>query len=85
MPNRQCEPICRVLNRPASLWSRPDQNIQLSTRGSITMKVVILAGGLGTRLREGTEYRPKPMVEIGGRPLIWHIMKIFAAHGHTDF
>jgi glucose-1-phosphate cytidylyltransferase len=49
------------------------------------MKVVILAGGLGTRLREETEYRPKPMVQIGGRPLIWHIMKIFAAHGHTDF
>src|SRR5271170_5322783 len=49
------------------------------------MKVAILAGGLGTRLREETEYRPKPMVEIGGRPLIWHIMKIFAAHGHTDF
>src|SRR5271155_366948 len=49
------------------------------------MKVAILAGGLGTRLREETEYRPKPMVEIGGRPLIWHIMKIFAAHGHADF
>jgi glucose-1-phosphate cytidylyltransferase len=49
------------------------------------MKVVILAGGLGTRLREETEYRPKPMVEIGGRPLIWHIMNIFAAHGHSDF
>jgi glucose-1-phosphate cytidylyltransferase len=49
------------------------------------MKVVILAGGLGTRLREENEYRPKPMVEIGGRPIIWHIMKIFAGHGHTDF
>jgi glucose-1-phosphate cytidylyltransferase len=49
------------------------------------MKVVILAGGLGTRLREETEYRPKPMVEIGGRPILWHIMKIYAAHGHTDF
>jgi glucose-1-phosphate cytidylyltransferase len=49
------------------------------------MKVAILAGGLGTRLREETEYRPKPMVDVGGRPLIWHIMKIFAAHGHTDF
>ncbi len=49
------------------------------------MKVVILAGGLGTRLREETEYRPKPMVEIGGRPILWHIMKIYAAYGHTDF
>jgi glucose-1-phosphate cytidylyltransferase len=49
------------------------------------MKVVILAGGLGTRLREETEYRPKTMAAIGGRPMIWHIMKIFAAYGHTDF
>jgi glucose-1-phosphate cytidylyltransferase len=49
------------------------------------MKVVILAGGLGTRLREETEYRPKPMVEIGGRPILWHIMKIYATHGFTDF
>src|SRR5579885_2090280 len=49
------------------------------------MKVVILAGGLGTRLREETEYRPKPMVEIGGRPIIWHIMKTYAHFGHTEF
>jgi glucose-1-phosphate cytidylyltransferase len=49
------------------------------------MKVVILAGGLGTRLREETEYRPKPMVEIGGRPILWHIMKNFSAFGLTDF
>jgi glucose-1-phosphate cytidylyltransferase len=49
------------------------------------MKAVILAGGLGTRLREETEYRPKPMVEIGGRPILWHIMKGFAACGVTDF
>jgi len=49
------------------------------------MKVVILCGGKGTRLREETEYRPKPMVPIGGRPILWHIMKIYAAHGHTDF
>ena len=49
------------------------------------MKVVILAGGLGTRLREETEYRPKPMVEIGGRPILWHIMKIYAAHGCREF
>ena len=49
------------------------------------MKVVILAGGLGTRLREETEFRPKPMVEIGGRPILWHIMKIYAAHGFSEF
>src|SRR5436190_11443422 len=46
---------------------------------------LILCGGFGTRLREETEYRPKPMVEIGGRPILWHIMKIYAAHGFTDF
>jgi glucose-1-phosphate cytidylyltransferase len=49
------------------------------------MKVVILCGGKGTRLREETEYRPKPMVPIGSRPILWHIMKIYAAYGHTDF
>lgn len=49
------------------------------------MKVVILCGGMGTRLREETEYRPKPMVKIGDRPILWHIMKIYAAYGHTDF
>jgi glucose-1-phosphate cytidylyltransferase len=49
------------------------------------MKAVILAGGLGTRLAEETSVRPKPMVEIGGRPIIWHIMKIYSAHGVNDF
>lgn len=49
------------------------------------MKVVILAGGLGTRLQEETVIKPKPMVEIGGRPILWHIMNIFAAYGHTEF
>ena len=49
------------------------------------MKVVMLCGGLGTRLREETEYRPKPMVEIGGRPILWHIMKLYAQSGFTDF
>jgi glucose-1-phosphate cytidylyltransferase len=49
------------------------------------MKVVILCGGMGTRLREETEYKPKPMVEIGSRPILWHIMKSYAAHGFTDF
>lgn len=49
------------------------------------MKAVILAGGLGTRLSEETALRPKPMVEIGGRPILWHILKIYSAHGINDF
>ena len=49
------------------------------------MQVVILCGGLGTRLREETEFRPKPMVNIGPRPVLWHIMKRYAKYGHTDF
>lgn len=49
------------------------------------MKAVLLAGGLGTRLSEETSVRPKPMVEIGGRPILWHIMKIYSAHGINDF
>ena len=49
------------------------------------MKAVILAGGLGTRLSEETSTRPKPMVEIGGRPILWHVMKIYAAHGVREF
>ena len=49
------------------------------------MKAVILAGGLGTRLSEETSTRPKPMVEIGGKPILWHIMKIYSAHGINEF
>ncbi len=49
------------------------------------MKCVILAGGMGTRISEETVVRPKPMIEIGGKPIIWHIMKIYAAHGLRDF
>ena len=49
------------------------------------MKAVILAGGLGTRISEETSTRPKPMVEIGGRPILWHIMKTYSAHGINDF
>ena len=49
------------------------------------MKVVILCGGLGTRLREETEFRPKPMVLIGGMPILWHIMKIYSQYGFTEF
>ena len=49
------------------------------------MKAVILAGGLGTRISEETHLKPKPMVEIGGRPVLWHIMKIYSSHGINDF
>jgi glucose-1-phosphate cytidylyltransferase len=49
------------------------------------MKVVILAGGLGTRISEETDLRPKPMIEIGGKPILWHIMKIYSSFGYNDF
>lgn len=49
------------------------------------MKAVILAGGLGTRIAEETSLRPKPMIEIGGKPILWHIMKIYSSHGINDF
>jgi glucose-1-phosphate cytidylyltransferase len=49
------------------------------------MKTILLAGGRGTRLSEETSARPKPMVEIGGKPILWHIMKIYASHGYQDF
>ena len=49
------------------------------------MKAVILAGGLGTRLAEETQLRPKPMVEIGGKPILWHILKIYSSYGINEF
>jgi glucose-1-phosphate cytidylyltransferase len=58
---------------------------RFGTPSCATVKAVILAGGLGTRLREETSVRPKPMVEIGGKPILWHIMKIYASHGIEDF
>jgi len=51
----------------------------------MSMKVVILCGGFGTRLREQTEIKPKPMVEIGGRPILWHIMNTYAYYGFNEF
>lgn len=51
----------------------------------MTVKIVLLAGGLGTRLREETEFKPKPMVNIGGKPILWHLMKYFSAFGHHEF
>lgn len=58
----------------------PSSNEQLSS-----MKVVILAGGFGTRISEETSFKPKPMVEIGGKPILWHIMKIYSHYGFNDF
>src|SRR5215831_683811 len=66
---------CAVLRRGAGL--RPS--------GEHSMRVVILAGGLGTRLAEETDRIPKPMVVIGPRPILWHIMKIYSHHGFNDF
>src|ERR1700722_8974520 len=56
-----------------------------ATRQETAMKVIILAGGMGTRLSEETDFRPKPMVEVGGRPILWHIMKIYSHYGFNDF
>lgn len=56
-----------------------------AVRSKDRLKTIILAGGLGTRIAEETVSRPKPMIEIGGRPLLWHIMNIYAAHGFNDF
>lgn len=55
------------------------------SKGLVVMKVVILAGGMGTRLVEETQVKPKPMVEIGGRPILWHIMKHYAHYGFNEF
>ena len=49
------------------------------------MKVVILAGGLGTRISEESQFKPKPMIEIGGMPILWHIMKLYSFHGFHEF
>ena len=49
------------------------------------MKVVILAGGFGTRISEESQFKPKPMVELGGMPIIWHIMKLYSAYGFNEF
>ena len=49
------------------------------------MKVIILAGGLGTRISEESQFRPKPMIEIGGQPILWHIMKLYSHYGYNEF
>jgi len=59
--------------------------IEMISNGEPLVKAVLLAGGLGTRMREETEFRPKPMVEVGGRPVLWHIMKLLGQQSLTDF
>ncbi|WP_417794335.1 glucose-1-phosphate cytidylyltransferase [Terasakiella pusilla] len=59
--------------------------LQAYIKGELSMKVVILAGGFGTRLAEETSVIPKPMVQVGDRPILWHIMKIYEAHGFDEF
>ncbi len=71
--------------RPLSRRSSVGLSVIPLERAQLAMQVVLLAGGLGTRLREETEFRPKPMVEIGGKPILWHIMKSFAHFGLREF
>jgi glucose-1-phosphate cytidylyltransferase len=61
------------------------ENLSFNNKRTRLVKAVILAGGLGTRISEETILKPKPMVEIGGRPILWHIMKLYSAHGVDDF
>jgi glucose-1-phosphate cytidylyltransferase len=70
---------------PAKKANLRPGNLPLSPHNQTLMKVVIFAGGLGTRLAEETETRPKPMVEIGGKPILWHIMKIYSHYGFNEF
>lgn len=60
-------------------------NVEDNKYSGRSMKAVLLAGGLGTRFAEETDIRPKPMIEIGGKPILWHIMKIYSSHGINDF
>ncbi len=62
-----------------------ERNPLASAQSYKYMKVVIFAGGLGTRIAEETDIRPKPMVEVGGKPILWHIMKIYSQYGFNDF
>jgi len=62
-----------------------NQNCRTDTIRIERMKAVILAGGMGTRIAEETHLKPKPMIEIGGRPILWHILKGYSAHGINDF
>lgn len=69
-----------------AIWSDSEKAVEAAeTELERAMKVVILAGGLGTRISEESHLKPKPMVEIGGRPILWHIMKIYSHYGYNDF
>src|SRR5271166_4800669 len=96
----QCGRLCAGTPPPANHWSHPSRgshkshplpqtssfpNKFIPAYSFPSMKVVILCGGRGTRLREETEFRPKPMLPIGNRPILWHIMNTYAHHGHKDF
>jgi glucose-1-phosphate cytidylyltransferase len=80
-------PLCKGETELQKVTTRERARPVASGNGhrSGTLKAVILAGGFGTRLAEQTELRPKPMVEIGGRPILWHILKHFARYGHREF
>src|SRR5262249_21679905 len=70
--------------RLVHIWP-PRCGLKFNRNDESAMKVVILAGGLGTRISEETHLKPKPMIEIGGKPILWHIMKIYSAHGIDEF
>jgi len=72
-------------NKRQSNFAEPSGTKKVKRQKYKNMKVVILAGGLGTRLSEETELKPKPMVEIGGKPILWHIMKIYSYYGYNEF
>ena len=72
---------CDIMNKIMGVVCPPSQ---ISKRRTI-MKVVILAGGYGTRISEESHLRPKPMIEIGGMPILWHIMKFYSSYGYNDF
>ena len=74
-----------MTGRSGHLLDRTPRPVTRAARHNVEVKVVILAGGLGSRLAEETEVRPKPMVEIGDRPILWHIMKHYAQAGFTEF
>ena len=82
--NKSIRPVFRVIEKLLLRFAPLYEAAQHKSKG-VFMKVVILAGGLGTRLSEETDLKPKPMVEIGGYPVLWHIMKIYSAYGYNDF
>src|SRR5262249_29361279 len=79
-PTHACGPAS-----PSSVEDRASRNGRQPEGRERGVKAVILAGGMGTRISEETQVRPKPMVEIGGRPILWHIMKVYAHHGVREF